>query len=297
MRTGETPVAASDATPSVRRGVLPALGDLLARWRTCSTAADLLATAPRDIVAVGFDRCLVSRVDDGRWIAQSSYVRGDSALAHAITRAGSEVPVPLDRRLLESELVSTRAQMLVRDAKRNPRVHRRLVDVTASTAYVATPVVLGGAVVGFVHVDRTAGRRRVDDEDVEVIGLIGECLGSALERVAAAERLAAMRASLASWSSTALSLLDERPVTLSTPGPGARDGIPPQRPGRPPQGPWTLTARELEVLERIAAGERNAEIAAGLFITPATVKAHVKHIFRKLGVANRAEAVSTYLRR
>jgi LuxR family transcriptional regulator, maltose regulon positive regulatory protein len=51
-----------------------------------------------------------------------------------------------------------------------------------------------------------------------------------------------------------------------------------------------LTAREAEVLELIASGLTNAEIASTLFLTVATVKAHVRNILRKLGLRTRTEA-------
>jgi DNA-binding NarL/FixJ family response regulator len=53
----------------------------------------------------------------------------------------------------------------------------------------------------------------------------------------------------------------------------------------------SLTAREREVLSLIAAGLTNDEIAAELVVTPGTVKTHVNHIFFKLDLRNRAEAV------
>jgi LuxR family maltose regulon positive regulatory protein len=53
-----------------------------------------------------------------------------------------------------------------------------------------------------------------------------------------------------------------------------------------------LSAREREVLELIAAGMPNRAIAQGLFIGVDTVKRHVSHIFVKLSVANRTEAVA-----
>ena len=53
-----------------------------------------------------------------------------------------------------------------------------------------------------------------------------------------------------------------------------------------------LTDRELEVLEAVAQGERNKEIAYHLGITERTVKAHLTSIYNKLGVDSRAAAVS-----
>ena len=57
-----------------------------------------------------------------------------------------------------------------------------------------------------------------------------------------------------------------------------------------------LTRREIDVLRLMATGETNAGIASRLIISEGTVKSHVKHILRKLGAANRAEAVCLYLR-
>jgi len=58
-----------------------------------------------------------------------------------------------------------------------------------------------------------------------------------------------------------------------------------------------LTRRELAVLRLLAAGNSNREIAAALGITDGTVKIHVTHLFAKLDVTSRTEAIATALRR
>ena len=52
-----------------------------------------------------------------------------------------------------------------------------------------------------------------------------------------------------------------------------------------------LTGREREVLERVAGGATNREIATSLHLSPHTVKEHTSALYRKLDVRNRAEAV------
>ena len=53
-----------------------------------------------------------------------------------------------------------------------------------------------------------------------------------------------------------------------------------------------ISQRELEVLELVASGATNREAAARLFISEATVKTHLLHIYAKLGVSDRASAVA-----
>ncbi len=92
----------------------------------------------------------------------------------------------------------------------------------------------------------------------------------------------------------ALSGGDRLGTDRATAGPVPRRRPPALPPGRPPvlaTRPRELTPREAEVLAHIAAGESNAEIAAALFVSEATVKTHINHIFSKTGLRDRAQLV------
>jgi DNA-binding NarL/FixJ family response regulator len=58
-----------------------------------------------------------------------------------------------------------------------------------------------------------------------------------------------------------------------------------------------LTQREVEVLQRLIAGNRNRDIAQHLFISEETVKAHMKHIMEKLGASDRTQAITIAVQR
>jgi DNA-binding NarL/FixJ family response regulator len=61
--------------------------------------------------------------------------------------------------------------------------------------------------------------------------------------------------------------------------------------------PTALTDRELDVLRQICEGRSTKEVAAHLYLSEETIKTHLKNIFRKLGVHDRAEAVAEAFRR
>jgi DNA-binding NarL/FixJ family response regulator len=62
-------------------------------------------------------------------------------------------------------------------------------------------------------------------------------------------------------------------------------------------GEQALTPREKDVLQHIAGGNRNRDIAERLFISEETVKVHIKHIMEKLGASDRTQAVAIAVRR
>ena len=84
-------------------------------------------------------------------------------------------------------------------------------------------------------------------------------------------------------------LLD--PVVQSQLLAAATAGAAAPAPVDPVELPDELTPREGEVLRLIAGGMSNQEIAAKLFVSEATVKTHINHVFSKIGARDRAQAV------
>ncbi len=63
------------------------------------------------------------------------------------------------------------------------------------------------------------------------------------------------------------------------------------------RGTETLTERELEILQLLAFGYTNKEIAGRIFVSPDTVKTHLEHVYQKLGASDRTAAVAEAMRR
>lgn len=108
-------------------------------------------------------------------------------------------------------------------------------------------------------------------------GVAGPTVAADLARATSALEPSAFASA---WESgTAMSVLEA--VGYCARGRGTRK--------RPATGWDSLTPAEQDVVRLVAAGLRNAEIAARLFVSPQTVKSHLSHIFAKLNVATRAE--------
>jgi DNA-binding CsgD family transcriptional regulator len=241
-------------------------------------------------------------VEGSTWVARSGSVAGNPGLGDELVRVGSQHPGTLNGSMIESEVVRRLKPILVSDARNNPRVHARLRDVIDCRAYTCAPLVVHGAVVGLIHADQDPRSGIVDEFDRDLVGMVAEGLGFAIERVVFLERLRVLRRRLDEQARTVNGLIDEfmsGEVELAGgpgPEPGRRVPSPHGQPLCDPGGdyPAQLTRREFDVLRRMALGETNIQIAHRLYVSEGTVKSHVKHILRKLEAANRAEAVSRY---
>jgi DNA-binding CsgD family transcriptional regulator len=175
---------------------------------------------------------------------------------------------------------------LVLDPENDPRTYKPLVRATMTNSYVAAPVMPGGNVIAMLHVDRYFSGGAMTEDDVEILWTFAEAFGYAYERMRLLSRLRRHAAELA--QSGGMPVMTPPVVT-----PLGSRGADTKQAAELSDSP--LTAREREVIGLVSSGATNQEIAAALVISESTVKSHVKHILRKLGAANRAEAVSRHL--
>jgi DNA-binding CsgD family transcriptional regulator len=278
-------------------GAQEALGGL----RGIASVAALAERAPAAAYRMGFSRILFSRIREGSWVACSAWAGDDDEFAQTMVQVGAANPRRLTGPLLESEMVRRQLPILVRDPQANPRVHPELVAVTKTVAYVAAPVLTWGKPIGLLHADRSTERPGVYEVDRDVLGIFAEGLGVAFERNLMMDRLQAMRRAADEHLRAASALADDFTLeVMDRAGPASApvEGLlarqdPPRRDGGLL---GDLTARETDVLHALAAGKTNAQIALSLFVSEGTVKSHVKHILRKLGAANRTDAVTKFHR-
>ncbi len=273
--------------------------EALTRLQDARSVARLAECVPEAVCRLGFDRALYSEVRESVWVPQSCTVSGDAGWAAEILRIGrAESPV-LDRTVVETEAVRRRRALLVTDAQREARGLPCLVEAARLESYVVAPVVGDDGVLGLVHADRYVQGRQVDEFDREVLGAFAQGLGIAFRRTLLVERLHSLRTEIGRFT---MNIADAMDRILSNGHPAAAPVI--GDPVVPPPGPVpvrsfvesALTPRQLEVLRLMGDGRTNAAIATRLTISEDTAKSHVKQILRKLGAANRAEAVSLYLR-
>lgn len=294
-----------DAVLARRAAKVLALRDALDRLRQAASTTDLVERAAAEAHYLGFDRILFSRINKGLWLASSAYAGADEGFAHTLVEVGLAHPRKLTGPLLEAEMVRRGAPMVVRDPQSNPRVYTELVALTQTNAYVAAPVLAWGQPIGLLHADRQSRSVLVDESDRDVLGVFAEALGLAFERNLLLGKLKEAQSACLEYSRGVNALVDDVTVAVMectalgadaeactpalTAGPQAHKG----RDGGLSE---TLTRREWDVLCGLAAGKTNAQIAISLFVAEGTVKTHVKHVLRKLGAANRTDAVTKYHR-
>jgi DNA-binding CsgD family transcriptional regulator len=262
------------------------LREALGRLRSVVDVHELGDRAVRELCeTLGFDRAILFAVEQDELVAEAVWFSGDADWAGEFKKLARREGVRprLDHMLLESEVVRRRRPLIVLDPENDPRTYKPLVRASQTQSYIAAPVMPGGHVTAMLHVDRYLTGQVVNEEDADLLWTFAEGFGYAYERMRLLSRLRRHAAELAqSGGMPVMAPPGLRPVPAVTRTGGDGDETP-------------LTAREREVIELVSSGATNQEIANALVISESTVKSHVKHILRKLGAANRAEAVSRHL--
>jgi DNA-binding CsgD family transcriptional regulator len=263
------------------------LREALGRLRSVVDVRELGDRAVRELCeTLGFDRAILFAVEHDELVCEATWFTGDPDWANEFLKLARREGVRprLDHMLLESEVVRRRRPLIVLDPEGDPRTYKPLIRASQTQSYVAAPVMPAGHVIAMLHVDRYHSGEVVTEEDADLLWTFAEGFGYAYERMRLLSRLRRHAAELA--QSGGMPVMAP-PAIVTTPSPATRSSS---------DGNETpLTAREREVIELVSSGATNQEIANALIISESTVKSHVKHILRKLGAANRAEAVSRHL--
>ena len=291
-------VAAADVLPARSGEAVTVAKEALARLRLVFGNSELAERIPGEVHRIGFTRILFSYIRHNTWFVRSAYAANDDQLADTMLQVGRAHPRRLRRPLPECEMVLSGSPILIENPRSDPRLHSELVAVTNPKAYVAAPVYAWQTPVGLLHADAPTETGDVDVAERDLLGLFAEGVGAIFERNLVLERLRAMRGAVEEHTHKIGALADAFEDELwdnmdlrtdADPAGGAQGVC--RREGNVIA---ELTLREKQVLQMLATGKTNAQIADRLFIAEGTVKSHVKHIMEKLGASNRTDAVRKY---
>jgi DNA-binding CsgD family transcriptional regulator len=286
-------------------GALSSVQEGISRLRASKTISELLQRVCQETCrACDFDRAILFRVEGSELVMEGAHFEGNPDWAREVLRIGRAQRPQLTHLLLETEMFRRRQPALVEDPQTDPRTFKPIVEAAQTRGYVAAPIIPDDRVIGFLHADAYNTKRPLDELDRDILWSFARGFGYTVERVILRERLDAQRQQVRRMISSTEAVMDEMSVieVELTPGRTTSGEAPMARAAAAlfvaPESRIEnlLTKREREVLGLMASGATNAAIAERLVISHGTVKSHVKHILRKLRAANRAEAVSRYLR-
>jgi DNA-binding CsgD family transcriptional regulator len=285
---------------------LDRVGAAIAELREVTSPREMLLRAPAALcVGSAFHRAILSLVKGGRMVVEAAHFAGQDRAAEATLAQLQSSPLRLEHTLIETELLRRRRATIVLDADVHPRVDRDTARLMGWRSYAAAPLVVGSQVAGVIHADRGPGQQ-LDVLDRDVLWEFATGLAQAYESTTLRRTLRDERDQMRQfldWLGARSSELTDAPVTLSAGGHAPLPPPPPLPESSPGRGrddrvvfEGLLTRRELDVLRLLADGATNRAVADALVISSGTVKFHVNSILRKLRAANRAEAVTRYLR-
>jgi LuxR family transcriptional regulator, regulator of acetate metabolism len=284
-------------------GMMDGVREALHRLRSAETMPQIIdRVAVEACRSCGVDRCVLMVLRDGRLVPDSVHFGRDPNGQEEWTAYVRAHAPEIDPRDPEIQLLRRHAAILVSDPA-SSRGIGDVADAAQSTGYVAAPVMVGGSVIGALFADRTFSDETVDTVARDVIGLFAEGFGYALERTMLLGRLRDQIGKVQEMMAEANTTIDEMfeaGMSMQRDESTGEVDIVGRGPVMPssdaPRLMGLLTRRELEVIDLMARGASNPEIANELVISEHTVKSHVKHILDKMRAHNRVQAVSCYMR-
>lgn len=273
---------------------LVGLRQALSRLRTAESLPDLYDRATRALChSCGFDRAVLFRLQGPEMVPESVYFAGDPGWAQDFYRRAQTDRMRIDHDIVETEMISTRAAMMVPEAQSNPRGFKPLVEASMTRSYVAAPLIPQNVMIGFIHADHYFDERDVDEGDRDLLGAFAEGLGYAIQRTALLHRVQTQRTQIHRLST----VVDEMVTKLSDAVAGVEQaGDTEGKPTAPVLmvPGFEITRREDAILRLLEEGDSDEEVAARLGIPRASVGWHVEQLIDKLGVQTRDEAVSRW---
>ena len=275
-----------------RSDALERVGDAVRRLGEIGSPQGILDRAAEELgTSSALERVVVGEVRGDALFVRSIWSADDAPGAALAVESLRGSPIRLEYPLVEDEVARGQRTQIVEARGARSRGARRLAEVLGWDSYVVAALVVQGNTVGLVHGDAGAGAtgRPLDALDAEVVSRYAEGLAGVFERAVLREMLQQHHHELRSaveWMSGRLGQLaggsgDVTAVGIASSDSGLADA---------------LTARELEVLQLLARGQTNLEIARTLVVREGTIKYHVKNILRKLGATSRADAVARFAR-
>lgn len=266
----------------------------LNRLRTLPTTAALIDNACHELVfRLGFHRAVLSTVGARGWTPLILLDRTEAS-NRAWFAAWQNQTVPFVETTPEAVSMSQRLPALIHDTADAPVYRPLIVQAGQSRSYVVAPLVQGSQVMGFLHADHHLEGTRVDEADRDMLWAFADGFSHIYQRTALMESLREQRDSIRDLLLGAVDQIDEL-CEMSVETTAWRTDNEAEAANCRTAGDHVrveLTARESEVLRLMVTGASNNAIADQLVITEGTVKSHVKHILRKYGAVNRAQAIA-----
>ena len=227
---------------------------------------------------IGFSSAVLSSIAPDKFLPVTSHG----------TR-GTGKPVPRNTCVAEQDCV--RFRRIVHADNDEVPATEGFCDVLGAADYLVAPIVVEGKVIALVHMSRARGA--IADGDIDTLGLLLSVYSFVCERLLNTGRVDQLRVSIIGAAARLAEEADRiagTAVSLDTDG---DDGF--EADTAIDAFTAALSNRERDVFARMVRGESNAEIADELVVSVETVKTHVKRILRKIGAANRLEAITLYM--